>query len=150
MEHLTNTNNWVVVIATLLVVALCVGLHYEVLSNISRFLGIVSHRPRRRVLILIMLILITHVAEIWLFGFAYYFLADLEDLGALIGTNIETLPEYTYYSATVYTTVGFGDLVPTGAIRFMTGMEALTGLVMITWSASLTFLVMQRDWPPKR
>jgi hypothetical protein len=46
----------------------------------------------------------------------------------------------------VYTTVGFGDLLPQGAIRFMSGMEALTGLVMITWSASFTFLEMQRDW----
>jgi hypothetical protein len=32
----------------------------------------------------------------------------------------------------------------------MTGLEALTGLVMITWSASFTFLEMQRDWPPPR
>jgi hypothetical protein len=46
--------------------------------------------------------------------------------------------------------VGFGDLVPHGAIRFMTGMEALTGLVMITWSASFTFLEMQRDWHSTR
>jgi hypothetical protein len=28
-------------------------------------------------------------------------------------------------------------------------MEALTGLVMITWSASFTFLEMQRDWPSR-
>ena len=33
-----------------------------------------------------------------------------------------------------YTTVGFGDVVPLGAICFMAGVEALTGLVMITWS----------------
>lgn len=48
----------------------------------------------------------------------------------------------------VYTTVGFGDLIPIGPIRLMAGVEALTGLVMITWSASYTFLEMQRDWPP--
>jgi hypothetical protein len=49
-------------------------------------------------------------------------------------------------SAMTYTTVGFGDVVPVGAIRFVAGLEALTGLVMITWSASYTFLEMQRDW----
>jgi hypothetical protein len=50
------------------------------------------------------------------------------------------------YSAIVYTTVGFGDIVPVGPIRFMAGMEGLTGLVMITWSASYAFLEMHRDW----
>jgi hypothetical protein len=42
--------------------------------------------------------------------------------------------------------VGFGDIVPVGPIRFMAGMEGLTGLVMITWSASYAFLEMHRDW----
>ena len=55
-----------------------------------------------------------------------------------------------YFSVVAVTTVGFGDVYPVGPIRFMTGMEALTGLVMITWSASFTFLEMQRDWPAGR
>jgi len=46
----------------------------------------------------------------------------------------------------VFTTLGFGDVIPYGAIRFMTGMEALTGLVLITWSASFAFIEMQRHW----
>jgi hypothetical protein len=38
----------------------------------------------------------------------------------------------------------------------MTAVEALTGLVLITWTASFTFLVMQQSWghqepaPPPR
>jgi len=28
----------------------------------------------------------------------------------------------------------------------MAGVEALTGLVLITWSASYSFLEMRRDW----
>lgn len=51
-----------------------------------------------------------------------------------------------YFSVVVYTTLGLGDLVPEGAIRFLTGTEALTGSVLITWSASFTFLEMQRFW----
>jgi len=47
----------------------------------------------------------------------------------------------------VFTTVGFGDLVPTGAIRVLSAAEGLAGLAMITWSASFTFLAMQRLWP---
>ncbi len=51
-----------------------------------------------------------------------------------------------YYSAMVYTTVGFGDQVPLGAIRMLTSAEALAGFALITWSASFTFLQMQRVW----
>jgi len=150
MDYLANPNNWIVVLMTLLIVLVCVGLHFEVLSNCNRYLPRVSHRRRPRVLFLIIVILATHVTEIWLFAFGYYFLVQIEGFGALIGAEIERIPDYTYYSAMVYTTVGFGDLLPTGSIRFLTGMEALTGLVMITWSASFTFLEMARDWPPTR
>ena len=51
-----------------------------------------------------------------------------------------------YLSATTYTTLGFGDLAPVGPIRFTAGTMALTGFVLITWSASFTFLEMSRDW----
>jgi hypothetical protein len=45
-----------------------------------------------------------------------------------------------------YTTLGLGDVVPTGAVRFLAGVEALSGFVLITWSASFTFLEMERFW----
>lgn len=148
MEPFTDIGNWTVVTVTLLVIAAAIGLHYEVLRACMRFLPQMSHRRRRRVLILIFVILITHSAEIWLFAIGYFFLLDFHMIGALAGTTpIVELVDYAYYSAMVYTTVGFGDVFPSGPIRFMTGMEALTGLVLITWSASFTFLEMQRDWP---
>jgi len=51
-----------------------------------------------------------------------------------------------YFSAVTYSTVGFGDVIPTGPLRFLVGTEALTGFVLITWSASFTYLEMQRYW----
>jgi hypothetical protein len=70
-------------------------------------------------------------------------------LGSLSGPQTMDLPDFVYFSAMTYSTVGFGDAVPVGPIRFLAGMEALTGFVMITWSASYTFLEMQRDWRPE-
>jgi hypothetical protein len=46
----------------------------------------------------------------------------------------------------VFTTVGFGDIYPVGAIRTMTGTEGIVGLTMITWSASYTFVEMLKTW----
>ena len=70
----------------------------------------------------------------------------------LAGPHDTALLDVVYVSATTFTTLGYGDFVPVGHLRFLFGMEALTGLVLVTWSASLTFLEMQRHWqerPPK-
>lgn len=148
MTYLDDPGNWLIAAATCVIVALCVVGHYEVLSACNRYLPILSQRRRRRVLILIFVVLIAHVAEIWLFGAGYYLLANRYGLGSLAGLSTTDLPNFVYFSAVTYTTVGFGDAVPVGALRFVAGMEALTGFVMITWSASYTFLEMQRDWRP--
>jgi hypothetical protein len=148
MTYLDDPGNWLIVATTFVVVALCVIGHYEVLSACNRYLPVLSQRRRPRVLILIFVVLIAHVAEIWLFGFGYYLLASRLGLGSLAGLSTADLPNFVYFSAVTYTTVGFGDAVPLGALRFVAGMEALTGFVMITWSASYTFLEMQRDWRP--
>lgn len=70
-------------------------------------------------------------------------------LGERDGIENAELFDYVYHSAMLYTTVGFGNIVPGGDIRFVSGMEALIGLVTITWSASFTFLEMQRNWPAR-
>jgi hypothetical protein len=147
MDPLTSPAHWGVVATTMVVISLIIGLHYEVLRNCIRLLPAVAHRRRQRVIFLILVIMLTHAVEIWLFGLAYMILLRWDMFGSITGTvAILNLFDHVYYSAMVYTTVGFGDLVPQGPIRFMTGMEALTGLVMITWSASFAFLEMQRDW----
>ncbi|MDX1563257.1 MAG: potassium channel family protein [Gammaproteobacteria bacterium] len=147
MGALTNLANWAVVLTTLAVISIIIGLHYEVLRGCIRFLPTLSHHRRRRVVILILVILVTHAVEVWIFALGYLFLLQWDTFGSVGGqTAVAGLLDLVYYSGMVYTTVGFGDIVPSGPIRFMTGMEALTGLVMITWSASFTFLEMQRDW----
>ena len=37
-----------------------------------------------------------------------------------------------------FTSLGFGDIVPTGAVRLLAGAECLNGLLLIGWSASYT------------
>ena len=51
-----------------------------------------------------------------------------------------------YFSFTTYTTLGFGDIEPFGDLRYLTGLESLPGLVLITWSASFLYLELTRYW----
>ena len=36
-----------------------------------------------------------------------------------------------------------------GQLRYLTGIEGLTGFLLLTWSASFLFLEMQRYWPAR-
>ncbi|MEM1175589.1 MAG: potassium channel family protein [Pseudomonadota bacterium] len=132
--------------ATVITVVLCVIVHYEGLRILADRLQVPRHHDRLRVVLLILCLLVLHVIGIWLFGVAYYIQLNFFDVGELVGVASPSLIDCVYYSAMAYSTIGFGDIVPLGPIRLMTGMEGLTGLVMITWSASYTFLVMLKTW----
>jgi hypothetical protein len=142
---MVNAGAWPVALVTVFIVCLCVLTHYEALSLAGRLIRAFS-RPRRRMLLIIVTILLAHIVEVWLFAFGYYVMVEHYGFGSLSGLDGKDLPDHAYYSAVVFSTLGFGDIIPHGAIRFMTGTEALTGLVLITWSASFAFLEMQRNW----
>ncbi len=139
--------NALVVIVTALAVGVAVLVHYEGLSLLSRklALGHESHR-RRKVLYGIFGVLALHVAEIWIFGAAVWGLLMFPNTGSVAGAHALGILDAVYMSAVTFTTVGFGDLAPVGPIRFLAGTVALTGFVLITWSASFTYLEMTRDW----
>jgi hypothetical protein len=135
----------IVAVVTAAAVCICVLLHYESLSLLSRWLFRFEGRRRRRVLFAIFGVLAAHIVEIWIFGLAYDVLLRSPAMGAahdLVGGVLD----HVYISAMTFTTVGAPDTYMTGPIRFLSGTEALTGLVLITWSASFTFLEMERFW----
>lgn len=96
--------------------------------------------------VLICGLLIAHVLEVMLFGLAYYWLNAVAAYGTILGSLAPSFAECIYFSFASYTSLGYGDLVPSGSLRFMAGMEALTGLVLIGWTASFMYLQMRRIW----
>jgi hypothetical protein len=72
------------------------------------------------------------------------------DLGKLAGHLEGDFLDFFYFSIATYTTLGIGDLHPAGAMRVVAGVEALNGLVLIGWSASFTYLTMERFWDIRR
>lgn len=142
----------VVVSVTALVVGLVVVFHFEVIQLLNRFRpsqklsspGTFRNRPI--ILANMFVLLIAHVVEIWLFGVAFWYLLDQDGLGAIDGYAHLSLLDSVYFSAATYTTVGWGELTASGHVRFLAGTEALVGFMMITWSASFSYLVMARAW----
>jgi len=137
---------WVSIVMLLLLVAATVVMHYEFLQ----FAGTLPRRltvPRRpRIIIVIGVVLAAHVLEASLYAAAYYILQTQFGMGGLGGHLEGDLLAYFYFSLATYTTLGIGDLHPSGAMRLIAGVESLNGLVLIGWSASFTYLTMEELW----
>ena len=142
----------VFIINTFLVLTTIV-IHYEVLFQLSKRLSLTKKiTPSYKVLICVFTIFLAHVVEIWLFGLGYYFSSQLDGIGNLFGktANHGIILDYVYLSFVTYTTLGYGDLVASGYLRYLTGVEALVGLILITWSASFLFIEMGKYWRVKK
>ena len=130
--------------ATLVCTLLTVLIHFEVMKLMTRKMEKMARYGRRRFLILIFALLLAQFIGITVFALGYMALAA-QGIGEVLHAD-QTLLNYLYLSVSAYSTVGFGDVAPDGGARLMAGVEAVVGFMMITWSASLTFIEMQRHW----
>lgn len=133
-----------VLICTIVAIVLVVTLHYEVLTHLSEHHFKRDWHHRLLLPVGVLVVIFIHVVEVWVFGLAYYVAFTLGDVGDIAGEFTYQLLDCVYFSFVNYTTLGYGDLTPNGYIRFIAGTEALVGLVLIAWSASFTYLEMQR------
>lgn len=110
--------------------------HYEALRLITAGLPMISLPGRTKLVLVIMGTFLAHAVEMILYAVAYWVLAHLLGAGNLGSTDGATFSACLYFSAETYTSLGYGDIVPTGDLRLLAGMEALNGLLLIGWSAS--------------
>lgn len=131
------------------VVAIAVMIHYEFLFRLTTLMPRMKIKHRFRIVLGVVGALLAHVFEIWLFAIAYYFMHWADGWGQLEGNFTGTLLDCTYFSFTTFTTLGFGDISPLGDLRYLVGIESLTGLVLITWTASFLYIEMRQFWDMK-
>ena len=58
--------------------------------------------------------------------------------------QLPTLETAVYLSLETYTTIGFGDVVLGPPWRLLTGIEGLTGILLMGWSTAFAFTVISR------
>jgi hypothetical protein len=137
------------ILAALALVLASIAIHYEALRKISDFIPHMKGPPRACIMVVIVGVFVAHLAGIALYAAGIALIEKL-GLGGIVGDLEGNALDYFYLSMTNYTTLGVGDLHPTGALRILSSVEALNGFVLIGWSASFTYLEMQRFWDGQR
>lgn len=128
------------------VITVVVLVHYESLRRMNDLLPALPVASRLRVVFAVFGSLIAHAIEVWIFAAAIFWYVNIAALGELIGNFDGTFLDCVYFSFINYTSLGYGDITPTGHVRFLSGLEGLVGLVMIGWTASFIYVEMTRFW----
>ena len=134
-------------VAAVLVVA-CILIHYEIMRlTADLLLPRLTIMPRRaHVVIGICACFIAHTIEVWLFAAIYFALASATDSG-FADENRRAFLDYLYFSTETYTSLGFGEVrLLTDDLRLLAGIEAMIGLVLLAWTASFNYFMMEHYW----
>jgi hypothetical protein len=134
----------VIFAVSLLLVALSIGIHFEALWLVQAMVARMPGIHRVRVAVAVLFAIIAHLVEVVVFGLGWAFLVDSG--AAPLSVAAPSVSDLVYFSGAVYTSLGFGDIVPLGPSRVLAIVEAVTGLVLIAWTASFTYFEMRANW----
>ena len=137
---------WLVILACAFLVVAATLVHYEALRLLSLALPGSHVVPRAKLVLVILGCFMAHALEIGLYAVVMHALVRWADVGTLGGAATPSLATTLYFSAETFTSLGYGDLVPLGPLRLMSGVETLNGLLLIGWSSSYAYMSMERYW----
>jgi len=128
-------------------------INYEILRGIWNIAPHLNIAPRLRVMLMVAGVFTGQLIAIWLYALLYWLLLhQFTALGSVVTTEgplhepVHDMVSLLYFSASSYSSLGYGDIVATGGLRILAGVQVLNGLVLIGWSASFTYLMMQKFW----
>lgn len=85
---------------------------------------------------LFLLLLNFSQAIIW--GLLYYTLPGI--------TEFDTLEKAIYFSLVTFTSLGYGEITISSSNRILAGFEAINGILLLGWSTTMMFSIMQYIW----
>mgnify|MGYP003624443201 FL=1 len=138
---------FVAIILAVSLVVLTFLFHYIILRWLSGGMARIAMTASVRVFIIVLMTLGAHLVEVVLYAVAYALGDGVLGLGSFGGRMIAEPLDYLYFSIVSYTSLGLGDVFPLDHLRFITGVEALSGLLLIAWSGSFIYNAMNRLWP---
>jgi Ion channel len=136
-------------VLALAMLAWTTAFHYEALRVLLR--RVLGHRiSRPRVVGLLAALVTIHFAEVGLYAGAYALGVNVLALGRLQGSTDGAMLDFCYFAAETYSTLGYGDLMPTGAVRLLASVEALNGVLLLALSGAFLSGVLREGFRGER
>jgi hypothetical protein len=127
------------IILTIVVVFTTTAFHYEAIRWLDRLARLPRYRYRPVVVGTFAGLITIHVAEILLYAGVYALAAGPLGLGMFRGERQMTPFDFFYYAAETYSSLGYGDIYPVGAIRLIASISPLNGMLLLAWSGAFLF-----------
>lgn len=104
-----------------------------------------ERRPHLSVLISFWGVGILHLIEIAFGACVFAFVDQLHGVGGL-GWTEPSAANYLYLAGTSFATLGYTQIEASGAIRLLIMLQALTGFMLITWSATFIYQIWNENF----
>lgn len=95
-------------------------------------------------LLMLLVATIGQIIAAAIFAVAFW-LSQEAGLGGFKGTAQSSWTEIYYFSLVNLTTLGLGDVISLAHLKFLAALEAMTGFLLISCSASHIFQLMKED-----
>lgn len=124
-------------------VLLCTAFHYEAISRLDTFARQRNWSNHAVLVSVLIALMVIHGLEISLFACAYG-AAEQLGIGGLRSDEALSAAEYFVFAAETYSSLGSTDVTPAGEIRLMSSLSSLVGILLLAWSASFLFSLVER------
>ncbi|WP_430427719.1 potassium channel family protein [Parasphingorhabdus sp.] len=114
--------------------------HFQVIHRTHSWLKLKRFNKTQKLMVGLYAAAMAHIFEAGLYAIAFL-VGSGSGLGGFKPSD-NSLMETFYFSLVNYTSLGLGDIYPTGHLRFLAGIESLNGFLLISCSASLIFILM--------
>lgn len=137
----------ITILISLVLFLLCGAVHYCVMSFLMKHLIGTKLSQGLRLQIGLFGVAVAHIFEAGLYAVGFLAAKRL-GFGGFEGVDAPmSFMDTFYFSLVNYTSLGLGDIYPTGHLRFMAGAESLNGFLLISCSAAFLFMAMQNKPP---
>lgn len=131
------------ILGTLLFLA-ALAFHMWMLRLARRFAPPQAPRSTARTMGGQLIVLLSHMLVAILFAVGFWMAVEI-GLGSFAKEASMGWMDYYYYSLINITTVGLGEIYPTGHLRVLTGIESLTGFMIISCTAQFVYQSMKEQ-----
>ena len=66
-------------------------------------------------------------------------------MGHLSADHTPMAFDYFYFAAEAFSSLSYGSVAPSGGLRLIAAVEPLNGMLLLTWSGSFLFSLVE-DW----